>query len=207
MSVRPPTKDHSHGKSPFISENSDRMRSFAEFVHSYIKGDEMGEAQIFCDRLFQAFGHAGIMEAGGSLEFRIHKAKGTRFADLLWKPRLLLEMKKRGEKLTKHYRQAFEYWLDFVPDRPQYVILCNFDEFWIYDLNHQLDEPTDRVALDDLPERYTALNFLFPEQRRPLFENDRVAVTRQAAGSVATLFNRMIARKPSVTTGRASSCR
>ncbi|MBI1348640.1 class I SAM-dependent DNA methyltransferase [bacterium] len=182
------------------------MKAFVSFVRSHIKGDEKGEAQIFCDRLFQAFGYAGIMEAGGTLEFRIHKAKGTRFADLLWKPRLLLEMKKRGEKLERHYRQAFEYWLDLVPDRPQYVILCNFDEFWIYDLNHQLDEPMDRVKLDELPERYTALNFLFPEQRKPLFDNDRVAVTRQAAKSVATLFNKLVSRKlnpvPAVTAQR-----
>jgi hypothetical protein len=196
MTIEQPLSDKAGTKSQFLSEISDRMRSFVAFVRSHITGDEKGEAQIFCDRLFQAFGHPGIMEAGGSLEFRIHKAKGTRFADLLWRPRLLLEMKKRGEKLTKHYRQAFEYWIDLVPDRPQYVILCNFDEFWIYDLNHQLDEPMDRVSLDELPDRYTALNFLFPEQRKPLFNNDRVAVTRKAANCVATLFNRMIARKP-----------
>ena len=186
--------------------STERMNAFVSFVRAHIKGDEKGEAQIFCDRLFQAFGYAGIMEAGGTLEFRIHKAKSTRFADLLWKPRLLLEMKKRGEKLDRHYRQAFEYWLDLVPDRPQYVVLCNFDEFWIYDLNHQLDEPMDRVRLDELPERYTALNFLFPQPRKPLFNNDRVAVTRQAAKSVATLFNTLVTRKhdpvPHVTAQR-----
>lgn len=136
------------------ADPTERMAAFVEFVRVHIKGDEKGEAQIFCDRLFQAFGYAGIMEAGGTLEFRIHKAKGTRFADLLWKPRLLLEMKKRGEKLDRHYRQAFEYWLDLVPDRPQYVMLCNFDEFWIYDLNHQLDEPMDRVRLEELPDQW-----------------------------------------------------
>lgn len=175
---------------------NERMKAFVNFVRTHIKGDEKGEAQIFCDRLFQAFGYAGIMEAGGTLEFRIHKGKGTRFADLLWRPRLLLEMKKRGEKLTRHYRQAFEYWLDLVPDRPQYVILCNFDEFWIYDLNHQLDEPMDRVRVEELPERYTALNFLFPQPRKPLFDNDRIAVTLNAARSVATLFNNLVSRKP-----------
>lgn len=83
-----------------------RMKAFAEFARAHIHGDEKGEAQIFCDRLFRAFGYDGILEAGGTLEFRIHRGKGTRFADLLWKPRLLLEMKKRGEKLERHYRQA-----------------------------------------------------------------------------------------------------
>jgi len=176
-------------------DSTERMKTFVSFVRAHIKGDEKGEAHIFCDRLFQAFGNAGILEAGGTLEFRIHKGKGTRFADLLWKPRALLEMKKRGEKLDRHYRQAFEYWLDLVPDRPQYVILCNFDEFWIYDLNHQLDEPMDRVTLEELPERYTSLNFLFPQPKKPLFNNDRVAVTRQAAKSMAVLFNSLVSRK------------
>lgn len=176
------------------NDTAARMKAFVAFVRSHIKGDEKGEAQIFCDRLFQAFGHPGIMEAGGTLEFRIHKAKGTRFADLLWRPRLLLEMKRRGERLDRHYRQAFEYWLDLVPDRPQYVVLCNFDEFWIYDLNHQLDEPMDTVRLADLPDRYTALNFLFEEERTPLFHNDRVAVTRQAALHIADLFHTLVSR-------------
>ena len=172
----------------------DRINAFVSYAKR-LKGDEKGESQVFCDRLFRAFGHQGIMEAGGTLEFRIHKARGTRFADLIWRPRVLIEMKKRGERLERHYRQAFEYWLDLVPDRPQYMVLCNFDEFWIYDLNYQLDEPMDRVKLGELPERYTALNFLFPEQRRPLFENDRVDVTRKAAGNLAALFTSLIERK------------
>src|SRR6266852_1465288 len=172
-----------------------RITDFVKYVRTHLTGDEKGEAQIFCDRLFQAFGHQGIREAGGTLEFRIHKGKGTKFADLLWRPRLLLEMKKRDEKLQRHYRQAFEYWLNAVPNRPEYVVLCNFDEFWIYDFNQQLDEPMDRVGLDELPQRYTAFNFLFPEARKPLFNNDRVAVTRVAADKVAQVFNLLVTRK------------
>ncbi|BCA07782.1 class I SAM-dependent DNA methyltransferase [Bradyrhizobium diazoefficiens] len=163
---------------------------------SVLEGDEKGEAQVFCDRLFKAFGHDGYKEAGATLEFRIKKAssKGTSFADLMWKPRLLLEMKKRGEKLHLHYGQAFDYWLNAVPHRPRYVVLCNFDEFWIYDFDKQLDEPVDVVELAELPKRYTALNFLFPDDRKPLFNNDREAVSREAANSMAMLFKRLTHR-------------
>ena len=52
--------------------------------------------------------------------------------------------------MQKHYQQAFEYWLNAVPDRPRYVVLCNFDEFWIYDFNVQLHEPKDLVRLHQL---------------------------------------------------------
>ena len=173
-----------------VRENpAGKIADFVKYVRTHLRGDEKGEAQIFCDRLFQAFGHKGIKEAGGELEFRVHQGNGTKFADLLWRPRLLLEMKKRGERLQKHYRQAFEYWLHLVPSRPEYVTLCNFDEFRIYDLNRQLEEPVDAVGLDELPERYTALNFLFPEKKQPLFNNDRVAVTRAAAAKVAVVFH------------------
>jgi hypothetical protein len=54
-----------------------------------LTGDEKGDAQVFCDRLFQALGHDGVHEAGAVLEARIKKEdnKGTAFADLMWKPR------------------------------------------------------------------------------------------------------------------------
>ena len=173
----------------------ENLTKFVQYAKSLSK-DEKGEAQVFCDRLFQAFGHEGYKEAGATLEYRIKKAsgKGTSFADLIWKPRLLLEMKKGGEKLHLHYGQAFEYWINAVPDRPRYVVLCNFDEFWIYDFDRQLGEPVDVVALTDLPKRYTALNFLFPDDRKPLFNNDREGVSRKAADKMAELFRRLTHR-------------
>jgi len=103
-------------------------------------------------------------------------------------------MKKRGENLYLHYRQAFDYWVNAVPNRPRYVMLCNFDEFWIYDFDKQIDEPVDLVTLSDLPLRYTALNFLFRDDPSPIFGNDREAVSREAADKVAQLFNSLVAR-------------
>ena len=66
----------------------------------------------------------------GTAKMRIRKAfedgGGTTFADYVWKPLDLIEMKARGADLSKHYRQAFDYWVRLVSDRPQYVVLCNF---------------------------------------------------------------------------------
>lgn len=173
--------------------------SLAEFVRyrqEHLDGDEKGEAQVFLDRLFRAFGHPGVAEVGAKLEKRIKKtdAKGTAFADLVWKPRCLIEMKKSGVDLARHYRQAFDYWVDLVPDRPQYVILCNFDELWIYDFNRQMDAPVDRIRIDDLPSRSDALAFMLPVPQTPIFGNDLVAVTRDAAAKVARVFLELHAR-------------
>ena len=174
--------------------DAERIHTFVDYALT-LSGDEKGEAQVFCDRLFIGFGHGGYKEAGATLEQRLKNQKGTTsFADLMWSPRLILEMKKRGEKLQRHYQQAFEYWLNAVPNRPRYVVLCNFDEFWVYDFDLQLNDPIDKIGLKELSERYTALNFLFPDERRPLFGNDRVAVTREAANKVAKVFNAIVSR-------------
>ncbi|MEJ7815672.1 MAG: DNA methyltransferase [Rubrobacter sp.] len=172
----------------------ENLRDFMSYAQG-LEGDEKGEAQVFCDRLFRAFGHEGYKEAGATLEYRVRrKGRGTKFADLLWRPRLLLEMKKRGEKLERHYSQAFDYWLQLVPQRPRYVVLCNFDEFWVYDFDTQLEEPVDKIPLEDLPDRYAALNFMFRDNREPQFGNNRVTVTRAAADKVARVFNSAVAR-------------
>ena len=169
------------------------MRAFIAYARRC--SDEKGDAQVFCDRLFRAFGHPGYKEAGAVLENRVKMTDGkTRFADLVWKPRVLIEMKKRGEKLGRHYGQAMQYWLHLTPNRPRYVMLCNFDEFWIYDFNTQLDEPMDRLTLDELQARYTALNFLFPEEHEPLFRNNRAAVTDVAAMKIGELYRTLVER-------------
>jgi hypothetical protein len=175
-----------------MSQTIQDIERFVAYART-LDGDEKGESQVFCDRLFQAFGHAGYKEAGATLEYRVRQAgQRTKFADLLWRPRLLLEMKKRGTKLERHYRQAFEYWLGLVPHRPRYVVLCNFDEFWIYDFDSQMEEPVDRVNIEDLSQRYTAFNFLFPVEKKPLFGNDLVAVTRAAADKVAAVYRSIV---------------
>ena len=175
----------------------EKLSEFTAWCAKHITGDEKGEAQIFLDHLFQSFGHAGgLKEAGATLEMRVTKADstGTSFADLVWKPVVLIEMKKRGTDLQKHYRQAFDYWTRLVPNRPRYVVLCNFDEFRIYDFDTDLDTPKDTVALQDLPERWGPLAFLAPGNPKPNFENDRVAVTTQAADKLAECFRTLIKR-------------
>ena len=175
-----------------------KLAEFTSWCQKNITGDEKGQAQIFLDRLFQAFGQPGSLDVGGHPEFRIRKANedggGTAFADYVWKPVVLIEMKKRGTDLQRHYRQAFDYWTRLVPNRPRYVILCNFDEFRVYDFDTDLDTPKDTLALKDLPERWGPLAFLAPGSPKPAFDNDREVVTRQAADCLADCFRKLVKR-------------
>ncbi|MCY7350235.1 MAG: N-6 DNA methylase [Cytophagaceae bacterium] len=174
------------------------FQPFITYCQKHIRGDEKGEAQLFLDHFFQALGYAnGLKDAGADCEFRIKdpERKTTKFADLVWKPRVLIEMKKRGEDLLLHLQQAAGYWLNLVPDRPAYVILCNFDEFWIYDFSKNVNEPQDKIHLTDLDAHRQAFAFLLPKPQKPVFNTDHVDVTVKAADSVARVFASMNKRK------------
>ena len=171
------------------------LQEFAQFA-AKLKGDEKSEAQTFLFHLLAAFGlNPNTLPEGSTFEYRVRTAgERTKYADFVWPGRTLIEMKSRGVKLSKHYQQTFDYWLHLVPHRPPYVALCNFDEFWIYDFNTQLNEPMDKVAVAELPARHAALNFLFPRAFQPLFGHNWVQVTREAARDVAHAFNSLVAR-------------
>ncbi|MCY3573988.1 MAG: N-6 DNA methylase [Chloroflexota bacterium] len=174
------------------------LRSFTGWWRANIQGDEKGEAQVFLERLMKAFGHAGALEVG-AYEERVrkrHNGKSTvAFADYLMPKRVLIEMKKRGENLKKHYTQLEEYYknLDYAV-RPRYALLCNFDEIWIYDFNIQFYEPVDVVPIDDIAERRSALEFLVQGSNlTPVFRNNQVEVTREAAYQLTEFFHSLAA--------------
>ena len=184
---------------PAAEEMRNRIETFLRYRHEHLTGDEKGEAQVFLDRLFQAFGHGGVREAGATLEMRVARRDngGTAFADLMWKPRCA----DRDEEDWRQpqdgtYRQGGLRLLGsgWSPTVRGYVMLCNFDEFWIYDFDLQLDQPVDRIAIDELPHRCEALTFLLPDAEEPMFGNDLVAVTRETAAKMSAVFNRHVER-------------
>jgi len=175
----------------------ENIEVFVDYCQNHISGDEKGEAQIFLDRFFVALGYKeGIKGAGADLEFRIRdeKKKSTSFADLFWPRRVLIEMKKSGEDLNKHLQQVTSYWLKLAGQRPQYVILCNFDELWIYDFEKDVSEPADILNLIDLPKRVASISFLLPKPQTPVFGTNREKATKNVAYLIAGVFRSLINR-------------
>ncbi len=180
---------------PVASAN---LQNFVYFCKQHIRGDEKGESQTFLNQFFRAFGHEGALQAGATFEKRVAKGSKkdkTGFADLVWKPRVLIEMKKRGEDLNKHYTQVEKYWMRLAPDRPRYAMLCNFDEFWIYDFNNQVDTPVDTIPLEQLPERGGAFTFMEFENQTPVFRNNQVEVTDRTARKLGELYQLIVERE------------
>ena len=191
--------------------NRQDIEEFVSYVKNNLKGDEKGQAQVFCDRLFCAFGQKGVFEAGGSLEARVKVNEGerdtTKFIDCLWSPAhrdgVLIEMKKKDVvNLESHFPQARDYWMNLVPSRdigpgcrkPRYIVLCNFDKFIIYDECNKVDE----VTLEELPERYSCLSFL--EGKMPSFQNNTESISRDAANLIGELYQYLtIEKKENIT--------
>ena len=103
--------------------------------------------------MLKAFGHEGALEAGGIYEERVPRKRNSKttvsFADYHLPKKVLIEMKKRGEDLKKHYVQLEDYWKS-LPEKPRYAILCNFDELWIYEFPTQFYDPVDTVQITEL---------------------------------------------------------
>lgn len=174
------------------------LEKFIQYCNKHIKGDEKGEAQIFLDRFFVALGYEeGLKGAGAECEFRLRdpKKKTTSFGDLVWKKKVLIEMKKSAEDLSNHLQQATSYWLKLAGDRPRYVILCNFNEFWIYDFDVSIYDPAEKLKLEDLEKRKAALSFLYPIPKSPVFGKDFEDITARAVEKLAAMFKSMVNRR------------
>lgn len=182
-----------------------KLQDFVDFAKR-LKGDEKGEAQLFCDRFFRAFGHGGILEAQGTLEARIKFADSgrTKFADCLWSPvgrdGVLIEMKRRTEKnLETHFPQVRDYWIEMNPEKiigrgaqkPKYIILCNFERFIIYQHLSRVDE----ITLDEFVDRASAFNFMLPDHKEPDFRNNVEKISYAAAHKIGKIFKHLVYEK------------
>jgi hypothetical protein len=49
------------------------MRELVRYRQEHLTGDEKGEGQVFLERLFQAFGHGGVRQAGAFFEARLRR--------------------------------------------------------------------------------------------------------------------------------------
>lgn len=177
---------------------------FVAFAQS-LKGDEKQEAQTFLNHFFQVFGYDDVFTAGGLFEARIKPSDAsTKYADCLFAPQghsgVLIEMKGRKEKfLDKHFDQVKNYWLDMKPQevigpgaqKPRYAILCNFDEFIIYDELSLVD----RIKLKDFEQRKAAFNFMYSDGKEPIFNCNVKDISKKAANKIGEIFKYQVMEK------------
>lgn len=92
--------------------------------------------------------------------------------------------------LLSPFQQAKRYSIELpYDDRPRWIVLSNFKEFHIYDMNKPQSEP-EIVYLKDLEEDYYRLNFLVDQEDD--YVKRAVEVSIQAGSLVGTLYDALL---------------
>ena len=173
-----------------------------EFVKYWTgRGDEKQETQRFwMDLLRNVY---GVAEPEKTVEFECPvKLDHVSYIDAyLPATRVLIEQKgadidlRRGYKqsdgsMLTPYQQARRY-AGYLPhDRnPRWIVVCNFREFHIHDMNRPNDEP-EVVALAALEKEYHRLNFLVDTGDENI--KKEMEISLQAGEIVGTLYDALL---------------
>ncbi len=159
-----------------------------KIVHDYrdAEGYERGQSQNFWTQVFNAYGVSGQTQLK-AFEHRLKDGSGQKYVDAFIPNLVIIEQKSRGVDLNKAYQQVSGYFDRLnAAERPRYIILCNFDELWLYDVANPLSIKTHQFALMDLPKQAERLAFLDPDtQTTEIIEEN--PINRQATEMVAKL--------------------
>ena len=173
-----------------------------EFIKYWTsRGDEKQETQRFwIDLLRNVY---GVAEPEKAIEFEYPvKLDHVSFIDgYIQKTRVLIEQKgadidlrhgykqSDGSMLTP-YQQARRY-AGYLPHdmNPRWIVVCNFREFQIHDMNRPNDEP-EVVALSDLEKEYHRLNFLVDTGDENI--KKEMEISLQAGEIVGTLYDALL---------------
>ena len=160
-------------------------REFADFWRN--KGDERQETARFWIGLLEKV--LGMENPAERIEFEKKvRLKRTCFIDAyIPETKVLIEQKSVDTDLRKEakqsdsamltpYRQAKRY-ADEMPNslRPDWIIVCNFREFLIYDMEKPHDEPV-QVLLEDLPDKFECLQFMIDSKKSSISPEEQVSL-------------------------------
>ena len=135
------------------------------------RGYEKGETHAFWMELLQTV--CGVVNPAQFITFESQVVLGhTSFIDAyIPETRVMIEQKSKDIDLTKPakqsdgsmltpYQQAKRYSDELeLSKKPRYIVVCNFQEFHIHDMEHPHDAP-EVLKLADLPKEYYRLSFL-----------------------------------------------
>lgn len=114
--------------------------------------------------------------------------------------RVMIEMKGRGIDLTKKYHQSdgaeltpFEQaqrYSNYLPidEKPRWIIISDFDELDIHDMNKPLNAPKV-IKLKDLPQKFRELEFMIDVHQQQIIDEQQIST---AAGElVAKIYDKL----------------
>ncbi len=137
------------------------------------ESSEKAEAQTFWNEFFDVFGISRRRVASFEKHIQINDDRQG-YIDLFWKGTLVVEHKSEGEDLDKAYSQALDYFngLDEV-ELPKYVIVTDFKNFRVYDLDED-KEYTFKLA--NLSDNIHIFDFMLGYKKRSYKDEDPVNI-------------------------------
>ena len=177
--------------------NTEQRQAAKRFAANWKdKGYEKGQSQAFWLSLLRDVFGVAHPEDFILFEEQVH-IDHTSFIDgRIPSTKVLIEQKGLGKDLNKPIRQsdgtllnpfqqAKKYILELpVSQHPRWVVTCNFQEFYIYDMERPGGEP-EKVQLADLEEEYYRLQFLVDTGSDHLKREMEVSI---AAGEIVGLL-------------------
>ena len=189
------------GEEPGMTDMEQRAAAKKFAAYWATRGDEKQEtARFWIDLLQNVY---GIEDASKYIEFEVPvKLDHTSFIDgLISETRVLIEQKgadidlRRGYKqsdgsILNPYQQARRY-AGYLPhdQNPRWIVVCNFHEFQIHDMNRPNDEP-EVLLLSDLENEYPRLQFLVDTGDTRI--KKEMEVSLQAGDIVGVLYDALL---------------
>lgn len=144
-----------------LSLNEIKKRAVAFSKKWENETSEDAEAKSFWDDFFNVFGIDRKRVA--VFEKQVNKLGNKQgYIDLFWKGKLMVEHKSKGKSLEKAFAQATDYFHGLTDDElPRYVLVCDFQQFRLYDLEKHTDHSftlnklIDNIRLFDFISGYT----------------------------------------------------
>lgn len=180
-------------------EQRKRAKEFAKKWEG--KGYEKGQSQPFWLSLLQDV--YGVESVTDYIRFEDQvKLDHTSFIDgYIQSTHVLIEQKSKDKDLTQGivqsdgsilspFQQAKRYSIELpYDDRPRWIVLSNFKEFHIYDMNRPQGEP-EIVYLKDLEDDYYRLNFLIDQEDQNIKKSLEVSI--KAGELVGKLYDALL---------------
>ena len=173
-----------------------------QFVKDWAgRGDEKQDSQTFWRALLRDV--FGVAKPEDVIQFEVPvKLSHTSFIDaFMANTRVLIEQKSLGIDLRKGslqsdgsmltpFQQARRY-AGYLPHNlnPRWIVVCNFKEFHIHDMNRPNDTP-EIILLEDLEKEYTRLQFLV-EQGNERIQKE-MEISLQAGELVGKLYDALL---------------
>ena len=180
----------------------ERRNAAGQFMQDWAnRGDEKQETQLFWISLLHDV--LGIEEPTKFIQFELPvKLDHTSFIDgYIPATRVLIEQKGRDIDLHKGYKQSdgsmltpyqqARRYAGYLPhdQNPRWIVVCNFQEFQIHDMNRPNDEP-EILKLEGLEREYHRLNFLVDTGSEHI--KKEMEISLQAGELVGVLYDALL---------------